>query len=402
MKPFLEVNVLGEFSVRWGNTFLVEPSSRVNKNIELFALLILNHNRPLSNDELTQALWEGEIANPTAALKNAVYSLRKLFSDAVPDIPFILTCGQHYQLNPEITLQADFMRFLHLAAQTKQNGVPTDSQLNLGKQAIELYKGDLIPSLSGRPWLLAHNHQLLEKYIDIVVHTSKILLAENTPSAAKEAFHLCSQTCLLSTQSEELYICLFRAMQQLQMKTAILNYYPVILEFCYNQLNKPVPRNIRHIYQWASENTLSLQEDLFRIRMELSETMHQELPLNGAYFCTYESLRHMYQVVARNASRNNAVLAIMLVSLHSKKNTANARENLSTAMASLQHQIRCTLRRGDIFCQYSRFQYAALLAMSRYEDHLAVKGRLLNVLQAQKSLEPFDIEIAFCKLDSIF
>ena len=42
-------------------------------------------------------------------------------------------------------------------------------------------------------------------------------------------------------------------------------------------MNKPVPRSLRQIYLWASENNACVQEDLMRIRMDLNETIRSEL-----------------------------------------------------------------------------------------------------------------------------
>ena len=58
MQPFLQVNLLGEFSVRWGDTVLVDPTMRMNKNLELFAMLLLYADQPLSNEQLMDFLWE--------------------------------------------------------------------------------------------------------------------------------------------------------------------------------------------------------------------------------------------------------------------------------------------------------------------------------------------------------
>ena len=78
MSACLRAKLLGGFSVYWGDVPLVEPGSRINKNVELLALLLVGDKQPLDNQQLMEALWEGEAANPAGALKNAVYSLRRL------------------------------------------------------------------------------------------------------------------------------------------------------------------------------------------------------------------------------------------------------------------------------------------------------------------------------------
>ncbi len=204
MQPFLEVKLLGEFSVRWGSAILVDSNCRMNKNIELFALLLLNSHQPLTNQELTNLLWD-DVVNPAGALKNAVYSLRKLLQDIVPDVPFILTTGQQYQINPDISIQTDVRRCLLLFEQMKQKDVTSDCQLKLGRQALNLCTGEFLPCFAARPWVLFYNHQLISDYISVVCHISNILLKENTHTSAYEAFSICSHASMICPQREDIY-----------------------------------------------------------------------------------------------------------------------------------------------------------------------------------------------------
>ena len=402
MQHYLEVNLFGEFSVRWGDVVLVDSSMRVNKNMELFALLLISSQQPLSNEELMEALWEGEAVNPAGALKNAIYSLRRTLQELVPDVSFILTTGQQYQLNPDIPLQADFLRFSQLNQQMQQSGVSVSSQLELGRQALRICKGELLPCLSSRPWLLSHNARLTSDYIAIVCRTAKILLDEHRTESAREAFSLCSQTAMLAPHRDEIYPYLFAAMQQLEMKTAVINYYPVVLELCYNHNSKPVPRSVRQVYQWASNSNLGQQEDLMKIRMDLAETAQQELPLQGAYFCNYDSLRHIHHILARNGTRNGTMLVILLVSLTPKKNLTPSRQETLSAMATLRNILRATLRKDDIFCQFSRSQYVALLSMTNYDDRHILQKRLTERLHQEQDLLDYEVEIAFTRPDPVF
>ena len=401
MQPFLQVNLLGEFSVRWGDTVLVDPTMRMNKNLELFAMLLLYADQPLSNEQLMDFLWEDKASNPAGALKNAVYSLRRMLHESAPNVPFILTNGQQYQLNPDIPVQSDFVRFRQLCRQMRQSGVLAHSQLELGREALHIYKAELLPYFSNRPWLNSRKQSVFDQYIQVSVHTAQLLLSQHNCACAHEALSICSRAAMLAPQQENIYPHLFNALQQLEMKTAVLNYYPIAIELCYQQMNKPVPRSLRQIYLWASENNACVQEDLMRIRMDLNETIRSELPLQGAYFCNYDAFRHMYHMLARNASRSGNALAILLFSLHPDKRLLPSRQQTASAMAVLRRTIRSTLRKGDVFCQFSRFQYVTLLSMTKYEDCHAVEKRLDEAFKKQPELKNFVIQMDFTAPDPI-
>ncbi len=400
MEPFLKVNFIGGFSVQCGQTLLIDPTTRINKNLELFALLLLNRHQPLSNQDLIQLLWDKDVINPSAALKNAVYALRKLLQDAMPEVPFILTSGQQYQINPDISIQTDFASFSLLYEQMKQSGVSEDCQIELGRQALQLCRGEFLPCFSSRPWVLPYNHQLLSKYISAACHTATLLLNKKEHGCAQEAFSICSCASMICPQRDDLYPCLFAAMQQLDMKTSVLNYYPAVLELCYNRLQKPIPREVRQVYRWASESSLCEQEDLLQIQMDLSEALEAESLSKGAYFCSYDSFRSIYPMLVRTAAREKFDLSLMLISLQARKNTAVSRQELSAAMSLTRDVIVSSLRKDDIFCRFSKFQYAALLMMNQYADKEALTARLLEIVREESGLDDFSVTVSFCSLNT--
>ena len=109
----------------------------------------------------------------------------------------------------------------------------------------------------------------------------------------------------------------------------------------------------------------------------------------------------MYHMLARNASRSGNALAILLFSLHPDKRLLPSRQQTASAMAVLRRTIRSTLRKGDVFCQFSRFQYVALLSMTKYEDCHAVEKRLDEAFKKQPELKNFVIQMDFTAPDPI-
>ena len=137
MSACLRAKLLGGFSVYWGDVPLVEPGSRINKNVELLALLLVGDKQPLDNQQLMEALWEGEAANPAGALKNAVYSLRRLLEQAAPGVSFIRTAGQHYQLEPGLAVELDTAEFSRQAEAALADGLPDAEKLAACRRALE-------------------------------------------------------------------------------------------------------------------------------------------------------------------------------------------------------------------------------------------------------------------------
>ena len=88
----MEISLFSGMTILWNGTPILEHSARLNKPLELLALLLLRGDKKLTNEQLMDGLWESdEIENPAGALKNAAYSLRKFLQKADKEKRFIIT-----------------------------------------------------------------------------------------------------------------------------------------------------------------------------------------------------------------------------------------------------------------------------------------------------------------------
>lgn len=375
MSACLRAKLLGGFSVYWGNVPLVEPGSRINKNVELLALLLVGDKQPLDNQQLMEALWEGEAANPAGALKNAVYSLRRLLEQAAPGVSFIRTAGQHYQLEPGLAVELDTAEFSRQAEAALADGLPDAEKLAACRRALELYTGEFAPALSSRPWARQYGLQLQQLYFAVAEQAAGLLLDTGSIDDARQAYDICGRALLLQPRQEGLYAPLFASMQRLEMKSAVRSCYPVVLELFYNQLERPLPRQVRAAWRWACDGMPTCQEDLARIRKDFAVIRQQEQPAVGPYLCDYQNFRSLYPLLSRAARRSGGSLAVGLITL-SLHGEVSDRKQLDAGMQWLVQGIRSTLRREDVVCRYGRRQYAVMMILAEYEDVSTVEQRL--------------------------
>ncbi len=108
----MEISLFSGMTILWNGTPILEHSARLNKPLELLALLLLRGDKKLTNEQLMDGLWESdEIENPAGALKNAAYSLRKFLQKADKEKRFIITESGRYIWNPEISVTTDVWEF---------------------------------------------------------------------------------------------------------------------------------------------------------------------------------------------------------------------------------------------------------------------------------------------------
>lgn len=377
MDAIMRIEMFGGLSIYWGDKCLAERSTRPGKPQELLALLLVRASEKMSNEQLMDALWEmDETENPAGALKNAAYQLRKFLQKADPRTPFIIMEGGRYAWNEAVPLQLDIREFETTVQRVFAHGTPENTQVELARRALALYAGDLLPGLDGRQWVIQHNSYLRQMYLRTVKHLAGLLETRGRRADLEEVLTICNRATLLEPLQEELYWHTFSAMRGLDMKQAVLSYYPVISNLFYDELGEKLSPELRDIYLWASEGSNQIKEDLCQVQQDLSEVTRNARPICGAYYCEYEMFKHVYHMVARSAERSGNHVIIMLITIASDDGKPMPKQVTVETMLMLKDLIKNTLRKGDVFSRYSRNQYILMLPVNKAEDYEIVQQRL--------------------------
>lgn len=225
----LQAKMFGGLQIQVGDRYLVEKGGRVNKPIELLVYLLLNRGTQITNEQIMEALWgDDEVENPAGALKNAAYSLRRQLTKAGLVQECIITQERQYAWNPDVPVDLDVDQFNHLYETAMLTpGVSQETVMSSCREALALYAGDFLPALNDRYWLMARSSTLRQRYLSMVLHLSDLLLESDDRSGPEEVMNLCSRALLLEPLSEDVYLRDFTAMRKLDMKAAVLSYYPV-------------------------------------------------------------------------------------------------------------------------------------------------------------------------------
>ena len=373
----LQAKMFGGLQIHVGDQYLVEKGGRVNKPIEVLVYLLLNIGAQITNEQLMEALWgDDEVENPAGALKNAAYSLRRLLTKVGLDQECIITRDRQYAWNPDVPVDLDVDRFNKLYEAAMQNPDVSDEEMvRCCREALALYAGDFLPGLSDRYWLMTRASTLRQRYLNMVLHLSDRLLASDERSGAEEVMNLCSRALLLEPLSEDIYLRHFTALRKLDMKAAVLSYYPVVANMFLDEVGQPLPESVREIYRWAAEGANLPMEDIRHIQKDLDEITRDDRPIRGAYFCPYEVFKHMYHMVVRNATRNSEDVILLLVTLVPLE---APKQEMIRVMLSVKELIKNMLRKGDVFARYSRNQYVLMLSVKNTDDYKIVRDRLLT------------------------
>ncbi len=123
----------------------------------------------------------------------------------------------------------------------------------------------------------------------------------------------------------------------------------------------------------------SIATDLAMIKKELAEPGR----VCGAYYQDYGAFREIYRFVARGLSRSGQMVYILLCTLTDAQGEIPEQNILQPAMAVLREVIMYSLRRGDLFAQYSAAQYIIMLPATAFEDSAIVIDRIVRKFENQ-------------------
>ena len=184
----LSVRLLGTFKLQRAGQEVELGSAKSNKVIALFKYLTAHRSRPISREQILDAIWPESA--PEAADRGfevTLSTLRKLI-DPKSQMPPVLRRGRGYLINPDLSLDVDVERFrshLERGRTWSQRG-QTTLAVTEWLAAEAAYGGDFLAEDPYEDWATAERERLREQYLDLVLRLGEIALAEGQCAEAVE------------------------------------------------------------------------------------------------------------------------------------------------------------------------------------------------------------------------
>ncbi len=386
----IRVEMLGGLSVWADGTAVLDTSARANKPWQVFCFLALGRGAPVSSGKIIAALWPDEdLTDPPGVLKSTVYALRKEFAAAEPHESPILHENGGYLINPVIHLVLDTERF---EQKIQAAGMLRDAErLAALGEAVDLYRGDLLPQLEGEAWVMPRALYYRQLYTQSVLELCEGLHGQKMHNQLLAAATMASR---IDPLEERFYVYTFRALYALGMYRAIIPAYTKTARFFGEELGVGLGGELTRIYTAASEQVDSIERDIMIIKDDLREVTQESGPVNGPLYCTYDVFKYLYQMVARSSERSGGSVVIVLLTLQQKDGTLPPPKTLSNAMGQLKTLIlNGLLRKSDTVARYSKSQYIIMLSVDKAGGAELVIDRVRK--RCQPLLAPGGIEPVF-------
>ena len=368
----IKVQTFQDFSVSCGQETVLSGYFQNSKVILLLQFLLVHHKQSVTKDTLIDLMYRHtETDNPVNALKLLVHRLRKLFVlSGFPDFEYIKYSNGSYQWNNKIPVEIDFEQFDLEIKKASDVALDPEERLNCYKNAIDIYKGDFLPSLVTEDWAIPFFVHYQELYHSCVRNAAQILKEQER---FQEMFDIATRAISVCPSSEEFHkiriISLFALRHYKDAKAA----YEQTVDILYNELGVNPSEELALLYKELSAELQDEATSIFTIKESIQEGAMEK----GAYFCNIQTFTNIYHTMVRSLERNGQSCFLMLCTLEGKnKASQTERTEHSEAVTKLQNAIKSTLRRGDIFTRYSKRQYLILLVGINQENCNLVMQRI--------------------------
>lgn len=372
--PTLQVQMLGQFTLRYGDRTISDSDDRSRRVWSLLAYMLYNYGRSFAQEELIHLYWSNneKSADPGNALKSIFHRIRTALDKLQPGLGRLLIrrkAGRYFWNNvmPLSLDIEDFEAHFHAAEAAGDD----DVRLAEYQAALALYAGDPLPRMTDEIWtipIVAYYHSLYTR-----AAAGAIELLEKQERTA-EAVALCRRAIHIEPYQEDLYEHLMRGLLRTGDMKGAMSVYEEMSELLFAHFGVMPSETLRTLYRQATRtvNDRTLTMD------EVCSQLEEPAPHGGAMVCEYDFFKILYRAEARSIARNGHSANICLLSVSDKDGEMLARRSLDPAMNNLQVLVQNNLRRGDVIARCSISQYIILLPQANYENSRMVADRLVS------------------------
>ncbi|QFP77030.1 GAF domain-containing protein [Deinococcus sp. AJ005] len=187
--PWLDIETLGAFRVRRQGQILAPRDFKRRQAHELLKLLITRWGRPVTTEELCEALWPGEGCGQRvlARLHVTLNALRQVLEPPEGEGEQVLVRdGGAYRFAPDLPVHLDVQAFELLVRQgDAQHG---EEAVATYAQALELYRGDFLEDDPFTDWYALERDYLRELALRALFRTAEFQTVAGQWQSAQTAY----------------------------------------------------------------------------------------------------------------------------------------------------------------------------------------------------------------------
>lgn len=165
------INLFGKLEIYTSKGVITEEEISSPRITRFLVYMLLHGKYPVPPRTILEQIWpEEDTENANTKIKSLAYRLQSVFG-VISDSRLVVFSRTGYQLNPEMHIMMDIQQFEDCWMQA-QSAITMQAKLELLKQAVEIYRGNIYEAASSEHWLMPHDlsykYKCLEIYIEMV------------------------------------------------------------------------------------------------------------------------------------------------------------------------------------------------------------------------------------------
>lgn len=376
----LTVYTLGKFLISDGVVLLNEGNIHSNMISKLFTYMLLHRDKTLATEDISAALWGDDgTENPSNALKNLMYRLRKALNENFGENDYIITNRGSYKWNPAIKVVLDIEEFERLALQAKRENVYEEA-IYTYEEAIALYKGDFMSKLLDMHWVITLNTYYHGLYLTCVKALCELYLKVERYS---DLDRLCNDALKFEKGDEQLYCYQIEARMKSGQISLALSSYERAREIIEKELGIRKTVVLNKVYEELLLTSKgSAKYNMIDVKRDISE----EDP-SGVFLCGYPIFKEIYRLEVRKNERRKEPENLLLLTVEffqrlDRKPATQKQidDTIKETMDIMADVLKRCLRVGDVASKYSDSQYIILLPTCTKELAMLVANRIISMV----------------------
>lgn len=391
----MKVEFFGQFKIIVNEQYYLDDTIiHSNRMSRLLAYMIYHHDKKITSIELQDIMFdENSSNNPANALKSLIHRVRSLLKKHFGDIEIIKSGKGLYYFNDEISLETDVEQFKQYIERARHFG-DDFQKVATYKKGIEIYKGPFLPMIANQQWVMIENTYLESIYMTTVVY---LLKKYKSFQKYEEVEKISEKAIQFDQLNESLHYYLIDSLINQNKIQLAKKHYQNAEKILYNELGIHPNPELQNLYQEIQLRQRIKEDNINDIQKKLIEEN-----IIGAFQCSFETFKKIYQLDVRKAMRSKGSEYLVLLTIHPRSHIhkdSDIYEAVIESTATLLNQVLLTsLRVGDTFTKYSHCQYLLLLPDCTDENVMTVIHRILKNFYKADRYKRVDISY---KLDEI-
>jgi len=366
----VEINTLGKCSIKVNGKIIPGNAGKAKKLWKLLNLLILNINKIVPIQTIIESLeFDGGSEISSKTVFNLVFRLKSIFSAGNKSTEYITFSNNGYILNADDNLWVDIYAMEEYYNKAMAAYCSESEKINFLENIVQLYDGEYLLKMFDDFYTITAVHHYDHMFISAVNTLAELYFSREE---YEKLFKICNKAMMLKPIEESVYLWMIMGLSRTGETVRAITLCETYFNILYKEMNIPASDQMQNIYTELKNNV-----GLFAVNLK-SANAYKTGNFYNIIFCNLEKFNDIcrYELNQLERDDNRKGTFGVLISINDKKGGLPSNNLLYKAKEKLYESCVRTIRKSDIFADYSSYQFIVLLTNVKSKNYSIIMERL--------------------------